>query len=87
MRCAGGPRLARWWGRDGEGAPDGQALAGKPSVFFRKTVNAHTADGRCVAVNAQQYAVLVLDVPDLRVTSKSQYAPHHMGDSAPVTPL
>ncbi|CAL8472023.1 g11565 [Coccomyxa elongata] len=80
---AGGVRLARWWGRDGDGAPDGQALAGKPSVFFRKTVNAHTADGRCVAVNAQQYAVLVLDVPDLRVTSKSQRSRQRKGNLKP----
>ena len=64
--------MARWWGREGgEGAPDGQALAGKPSVFFRKTVNAHTPDGRSVAVNAQQYAVLVMDVPDLRLAKPS----------------
>ena len=39
---------------------------GKPSVFFRKTIKTTAADGTVVAVNAQQYAVLVMDVPDLR---------------------
>lgn len=73
--AAGGARVARWWAREGEGAPAGQALAGKPSVFFRKTVNARTDDGRCVAVNAQQYAVLVMDVPDLRVERKHRCCP------------
>ncbi|EIE23621.1 hypothetical protein COCSUDRAFT_63148 [Coccomyxa subellipsoidea C-169] len=67
-------RVARWWAREGgDGTPEGQALAGKPSVFFRKTVNARTSDGRAVAVNAQQYAVLVMDVPDLRRSRKPTY--------------
>lgn len=57
-----------WWAYEAEGESDGSCrqLAGKPSVFFRKTVNARTAAGSDVAVNAQQYAVLVMDVPDLR---------------------
>lgn len=38
---------------------------GKPSVRFRKVVNTVTDDGQMVAVTAQQYAVLVMDVPDL----------------------
>lgn len=38
---------------------------GKPSVRFRKVVNTVTEDGQMVAVTAQQYAVLVMDVPDL----------------------
>jgi len=72
--AAGVARVARWWARE-EGELAGQALAGKPSVFFRKTVNARTDDGRCVAVNAQQYAVLVMDVPDLRVERKNRCCP------------
>ena len=44
-----------------------QVITGKPSVFCRKTVNADGAgeDGCTVTVNAQQYVVLVMDVPDL----------------------
>lgn len=67
--CAGVPRIQRWWASGGgtaEGGLEGQLLVGKPSVFFRKTINAEGPSGRCVAVNAQQYAVLVMDVPDLR---------------------
>lgn len=50
-----------------------QHLSGKPSVFFRKTVNAELEDGRVVAVNAQQYAVLVMDAPDLRMQRTRRY--------------
>lgn len=53
-----------WWVNEA-GTGQGQ-LTGKPSVFFRKTINAHSSCGQDVAVNAQQYAVLVMDVPDLR---------------------
>eukprot|EP00884_Botryococcus_braunii_P001498 jgi/Botrbrau1/11349/Bobra.0038s0106.1 len=38
---------------------------GKPSVRDRKIVNTTDADGNEVGVNAQQYVVLVQDVPDL----------------------
>jgi hypothetical protein len=38
---------------------------GKPSVLFRKLINTEGKDGNLCAVNAQQYAVLVMDVPDL----------------------
>ena len=37
---------------------------GKPSVLFRKVVNTRVGD-EIIAVNAQQYAVLVMDVPNL----------------------
>lgn len=58
--------IYKWWRADNLPATkDGPRLMGKPSVVFRKTVNTTTADGRTVAVNAQQYAVLVMDVPDL----------------------
>ena len=58
--------IYKWWRADNLPATkDGPRLMGKPSVVFRKTVNTSTADGRTVAVNAQQYAVLVMDVPDL----------------------
>ena len=58
--------IYKWWRADNLPATkDGPRLMGKPSVVFRKTVNTTTAEGRTVAVNAQQYAVLVMDVPDL----------------------
>lgn len=37
-------------------------LLSKPSVRYRKTINTVTTRGRRVAVNAQQYAVLVTNV-------------------------
>ena len=56
-----------WWLYDGEAdQTEGGQLTGKPSVFFRKTINAQSSCGRELAVNGQQYAVLVMDVPDLR---------------------
>jgi hypothetical protein len=44
----------------------GQAavMLAKPSVRYRKTINTHLRTGRRVAVNAQQYAVLVTNVPE-----------------------
>ena len=45
---------------------------GKPSVRFRKVVNTTTDDGQLVAVTAQQYAVLVMDVPDLEAAARRQ---------------
>ncbi len=56
---------------------------GKPSVFFRKTIKTTAGDGSAIAVNAQQYAVLVMDVPDLRarcawrsLRKRCMFAPH-----------
>lgn len=46
---------------------------GKPSVRFRKVVNTTTDDGQLVAVTAQQYCVLVMDVPDLEAAAKKQH--------------
>ena len=65
--CAAAAQVQPWWAYevDSDGV-EGRQLTGKPSVFFRKTVNAHSSFGEDVAVNAQQYAVLVMDVPDLR---------------------
>ena len=37
-------------------------LLSRPSVRYRKTVNAYSASGKRVSVNAQQYAVLVTNV-------------------------
>jgi len=37
-------------------------LLSRPSVRYRKTVNAYSSSGKRVAVNAQQYAVLVTNV-------------------------
>lgn len=67
-KCSAGPaKVQPWWLREGGLELGGEAqLTGKPSVFFRKTINAQTSCGRELAVNAQQYAVLVMDVPDLR---------------------
>ena len=56
----------KWWRADNLPAnAGGPRLMGKPSVTFRKTINTVTEDGRVLSVNAQQYAVLVMDVPDL----------------------
>ena len=52
---------------------EGPRLMGKPSVRFRKVVNTTTDDGQLVAVTAQQYCVLVMDVPDLEAAAKKQH--------------
>ena len=52
---------------------EGPCLMGKPSVRFRKVVNTTTDDGQLVAVTAQQYCVLVMDVPDLEAAAKKQH--------------
>ncbi|KAK9836955.1 hypothetical protein WJX81_002590 [Elliptochloris bilobata] len=57
-------RPLRWWMPGGAMPGGGRELLGKPPVYCRKTVNATAPDGTKVAVNAQQYAVLVMDVPD-----------------------
>jgi hypothetical protein len=41
-------------------------------VYLRKLVHTTLEDGRSVAVNAQQYAVLVMDVPDLRMQRRAR---------------
>eukprot|EP01026_Neomeris_dumetosa_P021621 TRINITY_DN18863_c0_g1_i1.p1 TRINITY_DN18863_c0_g1~~TRINITY_DN18863_c0_g1_i1.p1 ORF type:complete len:174 (+),score=17.20 TRINITY_DN18863_c0_g1_i1:68-523(+) len=43
-------------------------MASKPSVRFRKTVNVRTPDMEVISVNAQNYAVLVTDVPTVHVS-------------------
>ena len=52
---------------------EGPRLMGKPSVRFRKVVNTTTDDGQMVAVTAQQYCVLVMDVPDLEAAALKQH--------------
>ena len=52
---------------------EGPRLMGKPSVRFRKVVNTTTDDDTLVAVTAQQYCVLVMDVPDLEAAAKKQH--------------
>lgn len=59
---AGRERVHRWWHT--KQLADSRIIMGKPSVLFRKVVNTRVGD-EIVAVNAQQYAVLVMDVPDL----------------------
>ena len=49
---------------------EGPRLMGKPSVRFRKVVNTTTDNGQLVAVTAQQYCVLVMDVPDLEAAAR-----------------
>ena len=61
--------MHRWWSTRQSADPN-KIIMGKPSVLFRKVVNTHDREGNPVAVNAQQYAVLVMDVPDLRAEQK-----------------
>lgn len=58
----GRERVHRWWHTK---QLSGNVIMGKPSVLFRKLINTEGKDGNLCAVNAQQYAVLVMDVPDL----------------------
>ena len=51
-----------WWHT--KQLADNRVIMGKPSVLFRKVVNTRAGD-EIIAVNAQQYAVLVMDVPNL----------------------
>ena len=60
--------MVRWWRNEVPNKheeDDEKSLVGKPPVRFRKVVNTTTDDGRMIGVNAQQYAVLVMDVPNL----------------------
>ncbi|KAK9804567.1 hypothetical protein WJX73_000229 [Symbiochloris irregularis] len=61
---AGRERVTKWW--KARQLADGRTLVGKPSVAWRKVVNADSGDGAMVGVNAQQYVVLVMDVPNLQ---------------------
>ena len=68
----------KWWRTDNMPATrEGPRLMGKPSVRFRKVVNTTTDDGQLVAVTAQQYCVLVMDVPDLETAAKKMYEREH----------
>ena len=58
--------MHRWWHT--KQLADNRIIMGKPSVLFRKVVNTRVGD-EIVAVNAQQYAVLVMDVPNLHKES------------------
>ncbi|KAL0050237.1 hypothetical protein WJX82_006955 [Trebouxia sp. C0006] len=61
----------KWWRTDNMPATrEGPRLMGKPSVRFRKVVNTTTDAGQLVAVTAQQYCVLVMDVPDLEAAAR-----------------
>ena len=62
--------MVRWWRNEVPNKhpeDDAKSLVGKPPVRFRKLVNTTADDGRMIGVNAQQYAVLVRDVPNLAV--------------------
>jgi hypothetical protein len=69
MTCAqistGRERIHRWWVVKPLGEHS-RAIMGKPSVQFQKVINTETSTGQIVGVNAQQYVVLVMDVPDMR---------------------
>ncbi len=69
---AGRERVHRWWHT--KQLADNRVIMGKPSVLFRKVVNTRVGD-EIVAVNAQQYAVLVMDVPDLHKESAKYASP------------
>ncbi|BDA42606.1 probable CSC1-like protein ERD4 at C-terminar half [Coccomyxa sp. Obi] len=60
----GRERVHRWWHTKQLSMTE-NVIMGKPSVLFRKLINTQADDGRIVAVNAQQYCILVTDVPDL----------------------
>lgn len=65
---AGRERIHHWWRAaewHGPRAPGG-VQASKPNVSFRKIVNTALPDGTTLGVNAQCYALLVTDVPDLK---------------------
>lgn len=66
---AGRERVHRWWHT--KQLADKRVIMGKPSVLFRKVVNTRDGD-EIIAVNAQQYAVLVMDVPNLHKENKRQ---------------
>lgn len=70
------PRILKWWDmecdvvEDEEGLPQRGHHRGvhttRPSVRFLKTVNTQDLlTGEPVSINAQQYCVLITDVPDL----------------------
>ena len=69
---AGREKVHRWWHT--KQLADSRIIMGKPSVLFRKVVNTRVGD-EIVAVNAQQYAVLVMDVPDLHKESAKCASP------------
>ena len=69
--CAAREAVYKWWRTDNMPATrEGPRLMGKPSVRFRKVVNTTTDAGQLVAVTAQQYCVLVMDVPDLEAAAR-----------------
>lgn len=59
--------MAKWWKGRKQIDDTGQerTLLGKPNVAWRKVINTADGNGERVGVNAQQYAVLVMDVPNL----------------------
>ena len=71
--CAGRERVHRWWHT--KQLADNRVIMGKPSVLFRKVVNTRVGD-EIIAVNAQQYAVLVMDVPNLHKESRKCALPY-----------
>ena len=70
--CTGRERVHRWWHT--KQLADNRVIMGKPSVLHRKVVNTRVGD-EIIAVNAQQYAVLVMDVPNLHKENRKCASP------------
>ena len=64
--------MHRWWHT--KQLADNRVIMGKPSVLHRKVVNTRVGD-EIIAVNAQQYAVLVMDVPNLHKENRKCASP------------
>ncbi|GMH42492.1 hypothetical protein BSKO_10411 [Bryopsis sp. KO-2023] len=86
----GDKTVLKWWAVDGDncvgedGLPTHSAKRGvhtaRPSVRFLKTVNTEDLmEGEAVAVNAQQYCVLITDVPDLEGLLRKKDKPENSG--------
>ncbi|CAD7699105.1 unnamed protein product [Ostreobium quekettii] len=80
LNSCGVPKVYKWWqvGRHGGRAQEGSSrglLSSQPSIRFLKTVNTNTEDGLPIAVNAQQYTVLLTDVPNLSKAAKRKLQP------------
>jgi len=80
LNSCGVPKVYKWWqvgrleGMAQEGSSRG-LLTSQPSIRFLKTVNTKTEEGLPVAVNAQQYTVLLTDVPNLSKAAKRNVQP------------
>ena len=67
--------MAKWWRKRNMIDENGEerVVIGKPNVSFRKIINLQH-EGLPIGKNVQQYAVLVMDVPNLS-SQRATYAP------------